>query len=258
MYEQRCSNQACRKMLQFKTFDFSKYTAQAKFIHVLCKACDQKNSIPLSKLAAAFEPIHNPNAENVAQPQAAQAGNAQQAQAPLQSNETQDLKAFLAQGNLKTTPPAPVLGWVIVHDELTEKQTYHLKMGTNVIGRWDKTIKAEFQIKTEDGSMSRRHCVIEVKQDSLGRLKYTLYDVGKLDNKPSLNGTFLNEKPLHARRLPDGKIVFSEYLLNDGDTIQMSITKMVLKLPTQQVTNLQDAERIVDNMGYRKTIILNY
>ena len=59
-------------------------------------------------------------------------------------------------------------------------------------------------IGTGDMSMDRRHCVINVKRDKLGKLVYTLRDA------PSLTGTFLMNEVLGDKdriRIEDGAIV---------------------------------------------------
>lgn len=135
------------------------------------------------------------------------------------------------------------LGWLIIHDENTESYTFDLRKGINRIGRFTNTTPPDIniRIKTEDRYMSRHHCDIEARWKSgKNAYEYVLTDRG------SSNGTFVNA----GRRLS----VRDEIPLNDGDTIQVGRTKLVLKLPSA-VGNLQEAESWVRETDFFKTII---
>ena len=74
----------------------------------------------------------------------------------------------------------------------------------NVFGRRCVGTVINMPIETGDMSMDRRHCVINVKRDKLGKLVYTLRDA------PSLTGTFLMNEVLGDKdriRIEDGAIV---------------------------------------------------
>jgi predicted Zn finger-like uncharacterized protein len=154
----------------------------------------------------------------------------------------------------KATPIPPQLGWIIVHDEKTASQSFDLVMGINVIGRKaDKP--AHILIATEDGHMSRRHCVIEVTQMPNDEITYLLYDVAKIDRNPSLNGTFINvNRKLNNTKLPNGQFHCDEVYLRDGDTIQIGETKVVLKTPLS-ASSKQEAQKTVIQEPYNKTVI---
>ena len=84
------------------------------------------------------------------------------------------------------------------------KQILPLQEGDNVIGRRCVGTVINMPIETGDMSMDRRHCVINVKRDKLGKLVYTLRDA------PSLTGTFLMNEVLGDKdriRIEDGAIV---------------------------------------------------
>jgi pSer/pThr/pTyr-binding forkhead associated (FHA) protein len=148
------------------------------------------------------------------------------------------------------------IGWLIVHDENTPKQTFSLKEGINTIGRYNTTVDTDIPIQTADGHMSRRHCVVEVKRVNAFQFEYKLYDIGKLTGIDSTNGTFVNAREkLISRRLPNGKIVYTEVCLEDGYTIQLGRTKLILKTPTV-TQNRGAAENVVSQTNFSKTIIM--
>jgi FHA domain len=142
------------------------------------------------------------------------------------------------------------LGWLIVKDEVTATQTFVLKKGINTIGRLSKARPADVMVDTDDEYVSRPHCTIEVKIGRLGTVEYVLQDgIAQADGtwKNSLNGTYLNgQEP----RLSE----FDRVYLNDGDTIQVGVTKLVLK-SCQLSASLQQAHRQVEDMDYERTVI---
>jgi hypothetical protein len=77
----------------------------------------------------------------------------------------------------------------VIENTFGYKQDFPLIEGDNVIGRRNKdTGGVDVPIITSDPSMGRKHCVIHVKNDGTGHLRYTLRDF------PSLTGTFLFNK----------------------------------------------------------------
>lgn len=84
------------------------------------------------------------------------------------------------------------------------KQILPLIEGDNVIGRRCVGTVINTQIETGDMSMDRRHCIINVKRNKVGKLIYTLRD------GPSLTGTFLKSEVLSDKdrmRIEDGAII---------------------------------------------------
>ena len=93
---------------------------------------------------------------------------------------------------------------VVIENVFGFKQILPLQEGDNVIGRRCVGTVINMPIETGDMSMDRRHCVINVKRDKLGKLVYTLRDA------PSLTGTFLMNEVLGDKdriRIEDGAIV---------------------------------------------------
>ena len=142
------------------------------------------------------------------------------------------------------TPDTEQTGWLIIHDEYTESYTFELRKGINRIGRdSDSTPRdVNIRIKSSDKYMSRHHCDIQVRwQNGKNCFEYLLAD------KNSSNGTFVNAG---KRLVPD-----REVLINDGDTVQVGRTKLVLKIPSI-VNNVRDAENQVHEQDFFKTIIV--
>ncbi|MCY7359019.1 MAG: FHA domain-containing protein, partial [Rudanella sp.] len=136
-----------------------------------------------------------------------------------------------------------VIGWLVVHDENTTAQTFPLREGRNVVGRWSENKPADVMIATQDPYMSRNHSVIEVIRLVNGPYQYLISDCG------STNGTFINANP--DQRLS----AYDQVYLYDGDTIQMGRTKVVIKTGQSALTSTQ-AGRVVGQHKYLKTIIV--
>ncbi|KQS33822.1 hypothetical protein ASG33_07175 [Dyadobacter sp. Leaf189] len=133
-------------------------------------------------------------------------------------------------------------GWMVVHDENTPSQTFSLKPGKNVIGRYSPDKPCEIMIKTNDAFMSRNHSLIDITKQPDGSLVFVISDVG------STNGTFINA----VRKLSR----YDKLILKDGDTIQMGKTKIVLKT-RQSTQDAQEAESKVKRGAYLKTVIMS-
>lgn len=135
-----------------------------------------------------------------------------------------------------------VMGWIVVHDENTQQQTYSLKKGKNIIGRKSESKPCDVAINTSDKFMSRNHLAIEISHGING-LDYLVYDV------TSTNGTFINAN--EDRKLGQSDKVY----LRDGDTIQAGRTKMVLRTKKMAGT-ARNATNTVINSKPLKTIIV--
>ncbi|RIV25449.1 FHA domain-containing protein [Fibrisoma montanum] len=143
----------------------------------------------------------------------------------------------------------PTIGWLIVKDELTETQTFTMQTGTNTVGRFSKTRPSTHMVVTRDEYMSRPHCTIEVRMGRLGEPEYILRDGGLINGewRKSTNGTYLNGKE-------PGLSEYDRIYLEDGDTIQIGETKLVLKTGNS-VKSEQQAARAVDEMDYERTVV---
>ncbi len=126
-----------------------------------------------------------------------------------------------------SSPPSDQMGWLVVKDQLTDTQTFTLKLGSNTIGRRSEKRPSVHMVVTQDEYMSRPHCTIEVRMGRLGTPEYILRDGALVDGqwKRSLNGTYLNGKE-------PGLSEYDQLYLTDGDTVQIGETKLVLKVGT--------------------------
>lgn len=137
--------------------------------------------------------------------------------------------------------------WLIRHTENQPLETYELKMGKNTIGR--KAPDPNYPIpdisitKENDPYVSRGiHCTLEIIE-AKGHIDAIISD------NNSTNGTFINDK---TYRFKPG----DEEYLKDGETIQVGRTKFVLKIQ-QSVTSKNEAQTLVQQTNYSKTIIIN-
>lgn len=93
---------------------------------------------------------------------------------------------------------------VVIENVFGYKQVLPLKEGDNLIGRRSKGTDVDIAIETNDPSMDRRHCFINVKRDKQGGIVYTLRD------NDSLTGTFyMNELlgPKERIRIEEGAVI---------------------------------------------------
>lgn len=146
-------------------------------------------------------------------------------------------------------PPPAQIGWLIVKDELTETQTFTLQLGTNTVGRQSDRRPSTHMIVTRDEYMSRPHCTIDVRVGRMGRPEYILRDGALVEGqwKSSLNGTYLNGKEPRLSQ-------YDQFFLEDGDTIQIGETKLVLKTGNLAASQ-QQATRAVEAMDYERTVV---
>ena len=79
---------------------------------------------------------------------------------------------------------------VVIENVFHYKQVIPLQMGDNVIGRYMKGSGINCPIETNDPSIDMNHCVINIRRDKKGNLKYILRD------GPSYTGTFVDNEIL--------------------------------------------------------------
>ena len=82
---------------------------------------------------------------------------------------------------------------VIIENVFHYKQVIPLRMGDNVIGRYQKGNSANCTFETVDPSVDLNHCTITVSHDKQGKLKYTLKD------NNSNTGTFVDNVEVTQR-----------------------------------------------------------
>ena len=108
---------------------------------------------------------------------------------------------------------------VVIENCFGFKQTLHLKMGDNIIGRYNKGTEITLPIETKDRSMDRRHCIVNVKRDAFGELTYTIRD------NRSVVGTFVMNRILGDREW---------MLIEDGAIITLGATTLILHTPEKE------------------------
>ncbi|MCE7059231.1 FHA domain-containing protein [Dyadobacter sp. CY343] len=150
-------------------------------------------------------------------------------------------------------PGGNEVGWLVVHDENAPLQTYPLKIGRQIIGRHNNASPCDIMIITQDVFMSRNHCILEVKPVRSGGYDYLVSDRKMSSGVPenmSTNGTYVNA---FQKGLLPNDVVY----LNDGDTIQLGQTKMVVKT-IRTVASADDATRLVKDSEYSPTVIIKH
>lgn len=119
------------------------------------------------------------------------------------------LRSLQREENKGTAPTEESLKEYVGHIIAVEnifgfRQEHPLQIGDNIIGRRNKGDDIHIPIETNDPSMDRRHCILNVKRTKTGNLIYTLRD------NDSITGTFLMNEMLGAKdrvRVEDGAII---------------------------------------------------
>jgi len=94
---------------------------------------------------------------------------------------------------------------VVIENVFHYKQVIPLRMGDNVIGRYQKGNPINTSFETVDPSVDLNHCTITVSRDKKGRLRYSLRD------NNSNAGTFVDNEELAQgeRRIIHGGTLFT-------------------------------------------------
>lgn len=82
---------------------------------------------------------------------------------------------------------------VVIENVFHFKQVIPLRMGDNIVGRYQKDSRVNCAIETVDPSVDITHCIINVSRDKNGALRYILRD------GPSNTGTFVDNQILGDR-----------------------------------------------------------
>ena len=105
--------------------------------------------------------------------------------------------------SLDSEPTGQYGSIIVIENVFHYKQTLHLRMGDNVIGRYQKGNPVNTPIETVDPSVDLNHCVLNVSRDKRGRLRYVLRDGN------SNTGTFVDIVeilPPELRVIEDGAL----------------------------------------------------
>lgn len=107
----------------------------------------------------------------------------------------------------------------VVENTFAFRQQIPLQEGDNLIGRRNKGTEVDIPIETNDPSMDRRHCYLNVRRNKQGEIVYTLRD------NNSNTGTFLLNEILGPK---DRVRVYS------GDIITLGATTLILHTPNEE------------------------
>ena len=102
---------------------------------------------------------------------------------------------------------------VVIENVFHYKQVLPLRMGNNVIGRYQKGNPINTAFETVDPSVDLNHCTINVSRDKYGQLRYTL-----MDNN-SNTGTFVGDVELQPRE---------RRVMEDGTLFTLGATSIIL------------------------------
>ena len=103
---------------------------------------------------------------------------------------------------------------VVIENVFHYKQVIPLRLGDNVIGRYQKGNPINCPIETVDPSIDMTHCTINVSRDKKGNLKYILRD------GPSYTGTFVDNEILGDRE---------KRVISNGTLFTIGATSIILK-----------------------------
>ena len=104
---------------------------------------------------------------------------------------------------------------VVIENVFHYKQVLPLRMGDNVIGRYQKGNLINTPIETVDPSVDLTHCIVNVSRDKRGQLRYTLRDAN------SNTGTFVDNTEITPRE---------KRVIDDGTLFTIGATSIILKL----------------------------
>lgn len=111
--------------------------------------------------------------------------------------------------------PAVDCGTIVVIENVFHyKQEIALRMGDNVIGRYQKGNPINTPFETVDPSVDLNHCTLTVSRDKQGALRYTL-----MDNN-SNTGTFVGDVELRPRE---------RRVIADGTLFTLGATSIILR-----------------------------
>ena len=110
-----------------------------------------------------------------------------------------------SKGNLSAEEQTESVGTIVaVENVFGFRQEHPLHLGDNIVGRRNKGDEVDVAIETNDPSMDRRHCVINVKRGKNDNYIYTIRD------NESITGTFIMNEvlgPKDRRRIEEGAII---------------------------------------------------
>lgn len=108
---------------------------------------------------------------------------------------------------------------VVIENVFHYKQVIPLRMGDNVIGRYQKGNPVNTPFETVDPSVDLNHCTLTVSRDKRGALRYTLSD------NNSNTGTFVGDVELQPRE---------RRIIEDGTLFTLGATSIILRTSEEE------------------------
>lgn len=132
----------------------------------------------------------------------------------LRSTQRDENSELQADNGQRSADEAPCGSIVVIENVFHYKQVIPLRMGDNVIGRYQKGNPANCTFETVDPSVDLNHCTVNVSRDKRGGLRYTLSD------NNSNTGTFVDNVELKPRE---------RRLIDDGTLFTLGATSIILR-----------------------------
>ena len=134
-------------------------------------------------------------------------------------NTQKEENAELNTDGQRSTDEAPCGCIVVIENVFHYKQVIPLRMGDNVIGRYQKGNPVNTPFETVDPSVDLNHCTLTVSRDKRGQLRYTLSD------NISNCGTFVGDVELQPRE---------RRIIEDGTLFTLGATSIILRSADSQ------------------------
>ena len=187
----------CPKCDNYITFDETKYSAGQSLVFK-CDQCGKEFGIRIG-----VSKLRNTQKEESKQ---------------LDALTSNSLSLGDVQGEV--SPLASNCGSIIVIENVFHyKQVIPLRMGDNVIGRYQKGNPVTTPFETVDPSVDLNHCTLTVSRDKRGQLRYTLSD------NNSNCGTFVGDVELQPRE---------RRIIEDGTLFTLGATSIILRSADSQ------------------------
>jgi len=124
----------------------------------------------------------------------------------------------------RSTEEAPCGSIVIIENVFHYKQILPLRMGDNIIGRYQKGNPINTAFETVDPSVDLNHCTLNVSRNKKGGLRYTLSD------NNSNTGTFVGDVELQPRE---------RRIIEDGTLFTLGATSIILRTADSEENHSQ-------------------
>lgn len=132
----------------------------------------------------------------------------------LRGTQKEENAELDADNGQRSSEEAPCGSIVVIENVFHYKQVIPLRMGDNVIGRYQKGNPINTPFETVDPSVDLNHCTITVCRDKKGQLRYMLSD------NNSNTGTFVDNVELNPRE---------RRIISDGTLFTLGATSIILR-----------------------------